>query len=212
MRILIIGAGGHGRVVADAILQCQAHGSPVQVVGFLDDDGTRAGMTWLQIPVLGTLSAIDTVPHDAVVVAIGDNATRRRLAHTAAVASRPHVVVRHPTAIVAPEVTLGDGSMVSAGAIIATGAGVGRSCIVNTGCVIDHDCRIGDWAHVAPRAVLGGDVTVGSLAFIGIGATVLPGRHIGEAAIVGAGAVVTNDVAPGTVVTGVPARVRPSRA
>lgn len=212
MRVLIVGAGGQGRVVADALLQAQRQGLSIGIVGFVDADTTLHGRAWLNVPVLGGLDVLGATPHDAVVVAIGDNATRHRVALSSDVRGRPLAVVRHPQSIIAPDVPIDAGSMISAGAIVVTGARIGRGCIVNTGCVIDHDCVIGDWAHVAPRAVLGGDVTIGERAFVGIGATVMPGRRVGDHAIVGAGAVVTTDVPEGAVVVGIPARARVGRA
>jgi sugar O-acyltransferase (sialic acid O-acetyltransferase NeuD family) len=210
-RILIIGAGGQGRVVADALLAC-ADEDGLHVVGFIDADSSLHGRVHRGITIIGGSEMVAATAHDAVVVAIGDNATRRRVAASPEVCGRRLAVVRHPTSIVAPDVTIEMGAMLSAGALVITGARIGRGCIVNTGCVVDHDCTIGDWAHIAPRVVLGGHVTIGAGALVGIGATVMPGRRVGEGAIVGAGAVVTTDVPPAAVVTGVPARVRPSRS
>ena len=212
MRILIVGAGGQGRVVADALLQTRRAGDAGRAVGFLDADEDLHGRTQLGIPIIGGMEALGTVAHDAVVVAIGDNATRRLVTLSAEVRDRQLITVRHPASIVAPDVVIDAGTMISANATIVTGTRVGRGCIVNTGCVIDHDSTIGDWAHVAPRAVLGGQVTIGTGALVGIGAIVMPGCRVGAGATVGAGAVVTADVPPGAVVVGVPARVRGSRS
>ncbi|MEZ5319732.1 MAG: NeuD/PglB/VioB family sugar acetyltransferase [Vicinamibacterales bacterium] len=211
MRILIIGAGGQGRVVADALRASHEAGGAAHAVGFLDADPALHGRTPLGLPIIGGMDALVTVPHDAIVVAIGDNATRRRAALSPALRDRPMAVVRHPASLAAPDVVIDPGTMISAGAILVTGVRVGRGCIINTGCVIDHDSVIGDWTHVAPRAVLGGDVTIGAGVLVGIGSTVMPGRRVGDGAIVGAGAVVTSDVPPGAVVVGVPARVRGPR-
>lgn len=212
MRILIIGAGGQGRVVADALLQtgdaARAHG----VLGFIDTDADLHGQTLLGLPIIGGMDAIATIEHDAVVIAIGDNATRRRLAQSSEVRNRLLLTVRHQASIVASDVVIGAGTMISANATVVTGTRVGRGCIVNTGCVIDHDSVVGDWSHIAPRAVLGGHVTIGAGALVGIGATVMPGRFVGDGATVGAGAVVTADVLPGAVVVGVPARARGPRS
>lgn len=210
-RILIVGAGGQGRVVADAIARTREAGDATRVVGFLDADAALHGRTQLGFLIIGGLEALATVAHDAVVIAIGDNATRRRVALSPEMRERPLVTVRHPSSSVAPDVVIDAGTMISANATIVTGTRIGRGCIVNTGCVIDHDSTIGDWTHVAPRAVLGGQVTIGAGVLVGIGATVMPGIRIGEGATVGAGAVVTTDVPAGAVVVGVPARVRDSR-
>ena len=208
--MLVVGAGGQGCVVADALLQAHAAGGPA-VIGFLDANRHLHGQTRLGLPVVGGMDALHRVDHDGLVVAIGDNAVRRDVTLSIDMDPRRLVVVCHPSSIVASDVVIGEGTMVSAAATIVTGARVGRGCIVNTGCVIDHDGVIGDWAHVAPRAVLGGQVVVGAGALVGIGAVVMPGCTIGERAVVGAGAVVTADVPARAVVVGIPAKVRATR-
>lgn len=207
MRIVIIGAGGHGRIVADALVQSQRHDRFVRPVGFLDDDPSQHGRNHLELPVIGGLDKLARVPHDAVVVAIGDNETRRRVALALEAKGETLASVRHPTSVIAPDAVIGAGSMISAGVVVTTGVRVGRGCILNTRCVVDHDCSIGDWAHLGPGSVLGGDVVVGALALVGLGACVIPGRRVGDEALVGAGAVVTDDVPAAVTSVGVPARV-----
>jgi sugar O-acyltransferase (sialic acid O-acetyltransferase NeuD family) len=212
MRILIIGAGGHGRVVADAIIEARRAGAHVEPVGFLDDDTSRTGRVHGSVPVVGGLDARARVPHDAVIVAIGDNATRARVTAAMETAGERLAVSRHPTAIVAADVEMSAGSMISAGAQIMTGTRLGRGVIVNTGAIIDHDATIGDWAHVAPGVVVGGDVVIGAGTLVGLGARVLPGVRIGKHATIGAGAVVLTDVPDDTTYAGVPARLIAPRA
>jgi sugar O-acyltransferase (sialic acid O-acetyltransferase NeuD family) len=207
MRILIIGAGGHGRVVADALIESRRAGALVDPVGFLDDDASRIGRVYASIPVIGGLDARAQAPHDAVIVAIGDNATRARVIAAMDAAGERLAISRHPTAIVAPDVETGAGSMISAGARITTGTRLGRGVIVNTGAIVDHDATIGDSAHVAPGVVLGGDVVIGAGTLVGLGARVLPGVCIGKQVTIGAGAVVLADVPDGVTYAGVPARL-----
>lgn len=202
--ILIWGASGHSKVVADV-----ARRSGMSVRGFLDDDPARWGTTWLGAPVFGGGAWIrGRTDVNAIVVAIGDNRERARLQLEMEKLGVQLPRLCDPTAVVASDARVGPGTVVCPLAVINSDAGVGRGAIVNTGAVIEHDCRIGDFAHVSPNATLGGGVHIGVRAHVGLGASVLPGIHIGDDAVVGAGAVVTRSVAPGAVVLGVPARSR----
>jgi sugar O-acyltransferase (sialic acid O-acetyltransferase NeuD family) len=200
MKILVIGAGGHGLVVAEMLCASAQAAAGFEFIGFLDDE--RYGR---QHDVLGPLSAVRRVAHDAVVVAIGDNQTRARITARLSAAGERFATVQHPATVVSPSAEAGDGSMFCAGAIAGTAATIGRGVILNTGCSVDHHCRLGDYVHVAPGARIGGEVSIGDRALIGIGAVVLPRVSIGHDAVVGAGAVVTRDVAPHATVVGTPA-------
>jgi sugar O-acyltransferase (sialic acid O-acetyltransferase NeuD family) len=212
MRVLVIGAGGHGQVVADVLRAAARAGEPIEFGGYLDDrvaqdpspslSELRAGGS-----VLGPTSALSTIPHDCVVVAVGDNDTRARITERLRAAGERFTIARHPTAILSDRVCVGDGAMICAGVIACVGVSLGRGVILNTGCTVDHHSRIGDFAHIAPGVRIGGEVSIGERAFIGIGAIILPRVAIGRGSIVGAGAVVTRDVPPAVTVVGVPARV-----
>ena len=206
MRVLVIGAGGHGQVVAEILRASSRVSRNLEFIGFLDDDRGA------DRHVLGPLSAIGDVAHDAVVVAVGDNQTRARLMTRLGAEGERFVTVRHATAIVASGVETGDGSMLCIGAIACTATAIGRGVILNTACSVDHHCRVGDYVHIAPGARIGGEVTIGDRTLIGIGAIVLPRVSIGHDAVVGAGAVVTRDVAPYTTVVGTPAAPLTRRA
>jgi len=185
---MIVGAGGHGRVVADAA------GTPYV---FLDDERKHES-------VVGTLSDLSTVQEqgDFVIVAIGDNQTRlQALENITNVAT-----VIHHSAVVSTLAAVNEGTVVLANAVVNTGATVGRGCIINTGATVDHDCILRDGVHIAPGAHLGGNVTVGELSWIGIGASVKHGITIGKNVIVAAGAVVVHDIGDGITVAGVPAK------
>ncbi len=207
MRVLLVGAGGHAEVVADALLaEARARRVPIEVVGYLDDDPARLGKALVGGIVLGRLAEYATFPHDSVIVALGNNPIRQRVFLDLAGKGVVFGTARHPASVIAPNVALGDGVMIMAGVVVNTNARVGRSVILNTSCSVDHHSTIGDHAHVAPGARLGGGVSVGAGALIGIGATVMPRRRVGEGAIVGAGAVVLSDVPDHTTVVGNPAR------
>jgi sugar O-acyltransferase (sialic acid O-acetyltransferase NeuD family) len=206
MNVVVVGAGGHGHVVADILVAGQRQGQPGRAMGFVDDRPDSRYAHRPGQPFLGTIDQLSAVSHDAVVVAIGDNDTRARVMCALAARGETFVTARHPSAVVSEDVEIGDGSMVCAGALVVTGSRIGRGVILNTGSTVDHHCTVGDYVHIAPGVHLGGEVSIGDRVLIGIGAVVLPRISIGAGAIVGGGAVVTGDVPPGVTVVGVPAR------
>jgi len=205
--VLIIGAGGHAQVVADVLLRMREAGAGLTPVGYLDDDPAHAGQTLLGLPVLGAIGHLSAVPHDVLVVAIGDNSTRQELFAVLQGEGESFTVARHPRAVIAPDVQIGQGSVICAGVIVNPGTVVGANVILNTGCTVDHHNHIGDHVHVAPGVHLGGDVTIGEGALVGIGATVMPQRRIGKWSVVSAGSLVHTDLPDRVVAAGVPARV-----
>jgi sugar O-acyltransferase (sialic acid O-acetyltransferase NeuD family) len=198
--LIIVGAGGHAKVVV-----ATARAAGFRVVSIADDARGRWGEQLLGVAVAGPTEPVLRDPRAQVVLAIGDNAARRRLAATARCR---FVSVVHPTAIVDPTVQLGPGSVVFAGAVIQPDTILGAHAIVNTAASIDHDCRLGEAVHVAPGARLAGNVTLGDAVFLGIGVVVIPGVTIGARTTVGAGAAVVTDLPPDVVAVGVPARAR----
>lgn len=206
MRVVIVGAGGHGQVVADILLSAARLGADEYPIGYVDDNPSITGKLLLDLPVLGGIDALSRIPHDGVVVAIGDNTTRLAVFNRLAARDERFVVARHPSAIIAESVEVGRGTMICAGVIVNPGAVIGANVILNTRSSIDHHNRIGDHVHIAPGVCTGGDVTVETGVLIGIGAVVMPGRTIGTGSTVGAGALVQSDVPEATVVVGVPAR------
>jgi len=198
-RALLVGAGGHGKVVADAL---QAAGL-AWTLCFVDDSEALRGQSLIGLPVLGSLQAV-LQAGDRVHVAIGSNAVRRRL--VAGLDRNQLLTVQHPRAMVSAHARVGLGSFVAAGAVLGPCAVLGEGVILNHGAVVDHDCVVEDFCHVAPLASLAGNVRLGAGVLVGAGARLLPGVRVGAGAVIGAGAVVLNDVAPGTTVVGVPAR------
>ena len=202
-QLLILGAGGHGKVMAEV---AEAIGK-WKNIAFLDDRHATLNGT-LRWPVIdGVRHAGRFVPeYSQAAVAVGDS--EMRLGWIKLLTSNgfgiPSLV--HPTAWVSPSAKLGVGSVVMANATVQADARVGQGCIVNTGASVDHDCRLGDGVHVCPGARLGGDVKVGHESWLGIGCSVIQGIQIGGRATVGAGAAVIADVADGMTVVGVPAR------
>ncbi len=200
--VLIIGAGGHAKVVAD-ILLCAGFA----VIGFVDDDPTTWGQQRLGLPVLGASDTYASHEPGGLIMGIGDNKTRMqvvlRLGPQADKLWRPAV---HPRATLAASVLVGHGVVVAAGAVVNPDSVLGDHVIINTGATVDHDCEIGNYAHIAPGVHISGGVRVGMGTLIGVGASVAPGRTIGAGVIVGVGAAVVHDLPDGVTAKGVPAR------
>jgi len=200
--LAILGAGGHGRVVAD----CAKMAGWAAITAFDDHPSAVVDSPW---PAKGTGSDLlaRLSEFDGVVVGIGDNITRldrqRRLIGLGA----PVVSLVHPGATVSSYVSLGAGTVVFAGAIVNIGTRLGQAVIVNTGATVDHDNILADGVHVSPGAHLAGGVHVGEASWVGIGAAVREGIRIGGRVRVGAGAVVVKDVDDGLTVVGNPARL-----
>ncbi len=205
MNCVIVGAGGHGRVVLDALRQEGVH----TVVGFLDSNERLHDQRIDGVKVLGSLDLLPMLRENGIegaIVGIGDNGTRRSFMQSILDHGVQLVNAVHPFASVAGNVNLGRGVLVAAGALVCAHCQIGDGVILNTGCIVDHESMIGTCVHVCPGAKLAGRVTVESGAFIGIGATVVQRVRVGHDAVVGAGSVVLKDVNPMTTVVGVPAR------
>lgn len=195
-RLIIIGASGHGKVVADIAEKC----GYTDIV-FLDNDPSVSSCAGY--PVLGPDTMIPELEGD-VFIAVGKAETRKKLMSRDA--GRNFPVLIHPSAVVAEGVEIGEGSVIMAGAVINPGAKLGKGVIVNTSSSIDHDCVVGDYCHVSVGAHLSGTVVVGSGTWIGAGVTISNNVDICADCVIGAGAVVIKDITePGTYV-GVPAR------
>ena len=192
-KLIIIGASGHGKVVADiAVL------NGYKDIAFLDDDLSKTFCGGF--PVIGTT---DMIVEGDIFVAIGNPAVREKFSK-----NRNIITLIHPNAVIAADVVIGEGSVVMPGVVINAGAKIGQGCIINTASSVDHDCVLGDFVHVAVGAHLCGTVTIGNSTWIGAGATVSNNVNICGECTIGAGAVVVKDITePGTYI-GVPARIK----
>lgn len=199
--LAILGASGHGKVVADA-----AACSGWDIIHFFDDawPGLAANGRW---PVIGDSAEFLDKPgkYDGVVVAIGDNPTRDRRLQDLDAAGVDIVSVVHPSAVVSRYAQLGAGSVVFANAVINADTVIGPGAIINTGAVVEHDCWLDRCTHVSPNATLAGGVRLGRRAWIGANACVRQLVSIGDGVIVGMGSVVIRDVGPEQTVVGNPA-------
>ncbi len=211
---LVLGGGGHGKVVIDA-LQSSGWNHAIAV---LDADPDLLSTEIIGTPVIGgddVLALAQGRGYSYFVLGlggVGGNGPRKTLYDKAIAAGLTPLSLRHPSAIVSAHAGIGQGTVLLAGSIVNPGAVIGDNAVINTGAVIEHDCHVGDHAQVGPRACLLGNATIGALATIGAGAVVKQGVRVGEAAMAGAGAVVIKDVPPGACVIGVPAREKGNRA
>lgn len=205
MDVLIVGAGGHGRVVLDILRAAGKH----RVVGFLDADPALAGTKVHDVEVLGAMNVLPKLrgKAKAAIVAVGDNLSRGQLAGKLRESGLELISAIHPSAVVSPTSKVGVNVVIAAGAIVSADAHIRDSAILNTGCIVDHECVVGAAAHICPAAALAGRVNIGEYAFVGLGARVIQCLTIGARATIGAGAVIIRDVPDGATVVGVPGRV-----
>ncbi len=208
-RLLILGAGGHGKVVAEAVMECGLS----ETITFLDDRCAVSGHSIDQLgwPVIGPFaSVLDSKIRNqfsSAIVAVGHAPVRLHWLQRLAAAGYELPVLIHPTAWVSPSARLGAGSVVFAQSVIQAQALIGRGAILNTSCSVDHDAQLGDGVHICPGARLAGEVHVGDRSWIGIGSSVIQQIRIGADVTVGAGATVVCDLPDGVTAVGVPARV-----
>lgn len=206
-RVIVAGASGHARVVADALFRMER----VSIVGFtaLSSKVDRMFGVPVHIGQEALIGALAGDPSLRVALGIGDTTARRGVVAAVVDAgfSERFLTAVHPDAVIGRDCTLGAGCVVMAGAVINAGTTVGCHAIVNTRCSIDHDGELGNFVTISPGATLGGSVRIGPGTVIGLGASVIHGRTIGEDTIVGAGSVVVQDLPSNAVAFGVPARV-----
>ncbi|MFA6275996.1 MAG: acetyltransferase [Pedobacter sp.] len=193
----IIGAGGHAKVIIDILLA-----SNQEIKGVWDENSTIK--TVLNHPVIGNFAAFKAGIHQPVIIAIGNNLIRNKIAKELAV---NFGIAIHPKCAISTTVNLGAGTVVMANASINADVIVGRHVIINTNASIDHDCEIGDFVHISPQVGLGGNVQVGEGTHIGIGASVKHGIKIGKWVTIGAGAVVIRDIPDYAVAIGNPTKI-----
>lgn len=198
MRLIIIGASGHGKVVADVARNC----GYTEIV-FLDNDPSISSCAGYAV--LGSDEMLESLEGD-VFIAIGKAEIRRKL--MTRYEDRNFPILVHPSAVVAENVAIDSGTVVMAGAVINPGATIGRGCIINTSSSIDHDCVVGDFVHVAVGAHLCGTVKIGENTWIGAGSTVSNNVEICGGCMIGAGAVVIHDIEEEGTYIGVPAKKR----
>lgn len=200
-RLAIIGASGHGKVIADI-----ARANGITEIVFYDDRWQEIGSHY-GYQVIGSVedAAVDEATrYDAAIVAIG-NAQTRAVIQKQLKSVAPALI--HPSAVVSSTARLGQGSAVMPNAVVNADTVIGDGVIINSGAVIEHDCTVGDYSHICPNSSLAGGVAVGSLSWVGIGSAVIQGVSIGHHVTVGAGSVIIRDIADNKTVVGNPARI-----
>lgn len=196
-RLIIIGAGGHGKVIADAALK-----NGYTNICYIDDHEKGNVMGF---PIIGTSSDIECLIDDNTdfIIGIGNNSIRKTIAETYNI---NWVSIVHPSAQIAFNVKIGKGTVVMANAVVNACATIGEHCIINTGAIVEHDNVIENYVHISPNAALGGTVRIGELTHIGIGATVINNVDICEKCIIGGSAAAVKNITESGTYVGVPVR------
>ncbi len=200
--VIIIGASGHGKVIADIVLK-----SGDRIIGFLDDNPLLEG-TFIGFPLLGTVEKYKSYSKDAeFIIAIGNASIREKIAKK--LNGVKWYTAIHPTAVISKiDVTIDEGTVVTANAVINSGSKIGKHCIINSSAVVEHDNWIEDYVHVSVGAKLAGTVHVGKSTWIGVGASVSNNVEICAECMIGAGAVVVKDVNEAGTYVGLPVKKR----
>jgi sugar O-acyltransferase (sialic acid O-acetyltransferase NeuD family) len=199
--LVIIGAGGHSRVVVDT-----ATALGLSIHGIIDINYAGQEEKIIGAPIIGGPDVISSLQLDAHVFAfgIGDNMTRKEHMESLVKLNCEIITLVHPSAIVSKsEVEIGVGSFINAGSIINACAKLGKGTIINSGAIVEHECVLGDFVHIAPNASIAGRVKIGANSFIGMGSCVIPETEIGSGVVVGANATITKNLASNSKVVGI---------
>lgn len=212
--VVILGAGGHAREVLDVFTACNSVCLEYEVLGFVDDSPAMRGKKLNGYPVLGGFDWFDSVDKGSVWVisGIGNPATRRKVVQKALSRGLSFCSITHPAAVVTAFVSVGAGTVITAGCVLTNQIRVGEHVYLNLHCTVTHDCVIEDYCNVNPGVHVSGNVHIREGCEIGTGAAIVQGVVIGEWSVVGAGAVVVGDIPANVTAVGVPARVIKSRA
>lgn len=209
MRVVILGAGGHGREIAEILRHQADRGANVLVLGFVDEDLSLQGRDRDGLPVLGDWTFFHGVDRRDVFVipAVGSPTVCRKLVTAAKELGLSFASAVSPLAQVSPNALLGNGVALFPHVVVNTGATIGDHCTLNVGTSVSHDCRVGAYCNLNPGVRLAGDVTLGEGCYIGMGASIIQQRTVGPWAVVGAGGVVIDDLPGSVTAVGVPAKV-----
>ena len=212
-RVVIFGAGGHGREVAEVLRDQAQRNSDISVLGFIVDDPGSHSPIVNDLPILGDWSWFGTVDRAeiAIVCAVGLPKIRKRIVELAIGSGLSFFKAISPHAFVSPNANIGNGIMMAPNSVVSTASVIGDHVIINVGATISHDTRIGRYFTINPGVHVAGNVSVGEGCHLGIGCTVIQGINIGAWVTVGAGAAVISDLPDGVTAVGVPARIIETR-
>jgi len=204
-RLIIMGAGGFAREIADVVRDLDGS-TGVELLGFVDRDNTDLGRMLNDAHNLGTIDSVDLSEPVFGIAGAGEIIPRKRQVEELAQHGVTLLTLIHPSVVMSPFVTVGEGTVITAGVILTNNISIGDHVILNLGVTVGHDVTIADHCVLSPGVHISGWCSIEEECYIGTGAVVLPRVTLGRGATVGAGAVVTRDVAPGTTVVGVPAK------
>jgi len=208
MNIIIIGAGGHSRVVYDILW----HDHNLDVVAFVDNTVRGSEEAIMGVPVTGGHEEIPELVEEnnisGFIIAVGDNEIRCKHYNKLLEMGLEPVSAIHPEAYISKTATIGPGTVVAPGVAVSTNVEVGENSILNTGSLVDHETSIGPHTHIAPGSTVAGRVKIDEMSFIGMGSTIRDSVRVGSNATVGAGSVVLEEVPPNVTVAGTPAEIK----
>lgn len=202
MRVIIIGNGGHSKVIQEMVLLLNH-----EIIAILDDkyeiEKQDKGI------ILAPLSSLKRLLDDytKVVIGIGDNNSRKRISKLINISKTKYLTVVHPSSVVSSSAIIGRGTVIMPKAVVNANANIGVHCIINTGAIVEHDNSINDYTHVSPNVTLTGNVSLGEGVHVGASATVIPGINVGQWAIIGAGSTVIDHIPEFKTAVGCPARI-----
>ena len=203
--IIVIGEGGHSKVIQDIILTTGRY----QITAILDDKyqdvHERNGIVYGPIPAVSDM--ISRNEEAKSIIAVGNNHVRAEIVKRIQVKNERFATLIHPSAVISPSAQIGAGTVVMPNCVVNAHAKIGRHVIINTGAIVEHDNCIGDYAHISPNATLTGNVVIGEGAHIGASATVIPGIKVGKWSVIGAGSTVIRDISDFKKAVGCPTRL-----
>lgn len=200
--IVVYGAGGHGKVVAEILIAC---GRRLQ--GFIDDSVSLRGSSVLGVPVFSADEWLRSHPQASVALGVGINVAREQVALRIKHGGATVLTVIHPGAFVAQSARIAKGAAIMPGAVLNADCDIGEGAIINSGAIVEHDAKVGRYAHMSPKSAAGGGAQIADYANIGMGASVLPSKRVGTNCVIGAGAIVTSDIPDDQLAYGIPAKV-----